>query len=81
MHYPTQKTIFEGTVLLSAYPYTTFPGIVGVANDKLPKGTRTLAKEMKSVLNESHAKDIPGLLSKVRELESNLNNISKDCPL
>lgn len=39
------------------------------------KGTRTPADEMKSVLNESLAKDIRNLLSKVRELGANLNYI------
>lgn len=52
-------------------PYTTFPDIIGVPDDKLPKGTRTPADEMKSVLNESLAKDIRNLLSKVRELGAN----------
>ncbi len=65
---------FQEAVSKIMIPYTSFPDIIGVPDDKLPKGTRTPANEMKSVLNESLAKDIRGLLSKVCELGANLNN-------
>jgi hypothetical protein len=52
--------------------YSTWPDILGVPDEELPKGTRIPTIEWKESLNELIADDIRRLLNKVRELEANL---------